>query len=224
MPLAEDHLPPAPRALVLPVFTTLRLMPGADDSEPRPARPDFVALVKLARAGEAAAKEALVEALQRLVWHSIADFGLSKEDRQDVFVGTFCRLFEQIGRDKIRDPERLPGWIATTARNESKTLLRLRGRVVLSDEMADREDSEPPTDTRLLDLELGTALHGAFQRLSAHCRELLRLASAVPRLSYEEIGDRLDMPHGSIGPTRQRCLDRLRNMPELRPFLEGGQP
>ena len=208
---------------VRPAFSTLRQMRAADDPERR-TRPDFVELVTLARDGEASAKDALVEALQRLVWHCLAEYGLSREDRQDAFVGTFCRLFEQIGRDKIRDPERLPGWIATTARNEAKTLLRLRGRVVLSDEMADREDSDPPTDSALLDQELAAALHHAFQQLSATCRELLRLASAVPRLSYDEIGDRLDMPHGSIGPTRQRCLERLRNMPELRTFIEGGQP
>ena len=220
--MAYDRPLAACPATVQPGFTTLRKMRAANDPESR-NRPDFVELVKLARDGDASAKDALVGALQRLVWHSIAEYGLSKEDRQDVFVGTFCRLFEQIARDKIRDPERLPGWIATTARNESKTLLRLRGRVVLSDEMAEREDDDPPTESALLDHELTTALHHAFQHLSATCRELLRLASAVPRLSYDEIGDRLDMPHGSIGPTRQRCLERLRSRPELRPFLEGGQ-
>jgi RNA polymerase sigma factor (sigma-70 family) len=199
-------------------------MPAADDSRTWPKHADFVELVKLARDGDAIAKEGLVDALQRLVWHTIVDFGLSLEDRQDVFVGTFCRLFEQIERDKIRDPERLPGWIATTTRNEAKTLLRARGRVVVSDDLGEREDPDPPADTGLLDLELGTALHLAFQGLPENCRKLLRLATAVPRLSYEEIGDRLEMPHGSIGPTRQRCLDRLRNMPQLRPFLEGGQP
>jgi RNA polymerase sigma factor (sigma-70 family) len=200
------------------------MMRAPDDPGQRRERPDFVELVKLARDGDAVAKHGLVDALERLVWHSVADFGMSREDRQDVFVGTFCRLFEQIERDKIREPERLPGWIATTARNEAKTMLRARGRLVPSDEMGEREDTDPPTDARLLGNELGAALQLAFQRLSSNCRDLLRLATAVPRLSYEEIGDRLDMPHGSIGPTRQRCLERLRNTPELRPFLEGAQP
>ncbi|MDQ6614193.1 MAG: sigma-70 family RNA polymerase sigma factor [Actinomycetota bacterium] len=194
----------------------------ADDSGDRTVRPDFVELVKLARDGNVGAKHALVDSLHRLVWHTIADFGMSREDRQDVFAGTFCRLFERLG--SIRDPDRLPGWIATTARNEAHTLLRARGRFVLTDELGERQDDDPPTDERLLDRELNAALQGAFLSLPHHCRELLRLLTAVPRLSYEEVGELLAMPHGSIGPTRQRCLERLRNAPELRPFHEGGQP
>jgi RNA polymerase sigma factor (sigma-70 family) len=177
--------------------------------------------VHQARHGDVAAKEALVEHLQRLVWYTIADFGLSREDRQDVFAGTFCRLFERLAT--IREPERLPGWIATTARNEAHTLLRARSRVVPTDEIGESEDGEAGTDERMLDRELRAAMGAAFLGLPRNCRELLRLITAVPRLSYEEISDLLEMPHGSIGPTRQRCLDRLRNMPELRPFHDGGK-
>ncbi|MDQ1393209.1 MAG: hypothetical protein QOF30_2186 [Acidimicrobiaceae bacterium] len=203
--------------------STLRLMrAAADHPAGGSARPDFAELVKLARDGDLQAKEALVEALQRLVWHTIGDFGLSRDDRQDVFAGTFCRLFERL--HTIREPERLPGWIATTARNEAHTLLRARGRVVVSDEPLEREDSEPSTDDRLVEREVRVALHTAFRALPRNCRELLRLLTAMPRLSYEEISELLAMPHGSIGPTRQRCLDRLRSAPEFRPFIEGGQP
>jgi RNA polymerase sigma factor (sigma-70 family) len=193
-----------------------------DDPSTGPSRPNFGELVKLAKDGDGAAKEALVEGLQRLVWYSIADFGLSNEDRQDVFAGTFCRLFERLGT--IREPDRLPGWIATTARNEAHTLLRARGRYVVTDEFGEHEDSEPPTDQGLLDAELRTAMQAAFLTLSRSCRELLRLLTTEPRLTYEEIGQLLEMPHGSIGPTRQRCLERLRNTPELRSFHDGGQP
>jgi len=196
--------------------------PPADDAGDQPARTDFALLVKLARDGDPVAKEALVTNLQRLVWYTIADFGLSRDDRQDVFAGTFCRLFERLGT--ILEPDRLPGWIATTARNEAHTLLRARGRVVLSDDMEEGEDVDPASDEELLDDELRVALRAGFRALSPSCRELLRLLSADPRLSYQEIGGLLDMPHGSIGPTRQRCLERLRNTPPLRPFLEGGQP
>jgi RNA polymerase sigma factor (sigma-70 family) len=198
------------------------MIAAADHPGGRSARPDFTELVKLARDGDLAAKEALVEGLQRLVWHTIGEFGLSTDDRQDVFAGTFCRLFERLGT--IREPERLAGWIATTARNEAHTLLRARGRVVVSDELLETEDTEPPTDERLLDREVRTALHAAFRSLPRNCRELLRLVTAVPRLSYDEISELLAIPHGSIGPTRQRCLERLRSAPEFRPFIEGGQP
>jgi RNA polymerase sigma factor (sigma-70 family) len=195
---------------------------AAHDPANESARPHFAELVKLALDGDLGAKEALVEGLQRLVWRTIADFGLSREDRQDVFAGTFCRLFERL--DTIREPDRLPGWIATTARNEAHTLLRARSRVVVSDEPPEREDHEPQTDERMLKGELHLALRAAFGGLPRNCRELLRHLTAVPRLSYEEISELLGMPHGSIGPTRQRCLDRLRSAPEFRPFLEGGQP
>jgi RNA polymerase sigma factor (sigma-70 family) len=195
---------------------------GSDDPRGELSRPDFTVLVKLAGEGDQAAKEELVERLQRLVWYSIADFGLSREDRQDVFAGTFCRLFECLG--SIRDPDRLPGWIATTARNEAHTLLRARGRVVITDELGESEDPEPSTDERLVERELHIAMQAAFRRLPDNCRVLLRLVTAVPRLSYEEISELLAMPHGSIGPTRQRCLDRLRSAAELQPFQPGGRP
>jgi DNA-directed RNA polymerase specialized sigma24 family protein len=100
---------------------------------------------------------------------------------------------------------------------------------VVAEDLGDVVDPDPPADTRLLDQELGVALRDAFAGLPGDCQSLLRLCTAVPRLSYREIGDRLAMPHGSIGPTRQRCLDRLRNMAPLRsfredPFPDGTQP
>ncbi len=197
--------------------TTLRLMRApADDPGDFPTRPAFAGLVKLARDGDPVAKEALVERLQRLVWHTLADFGLSNEDRQDVFAGTFCRLFERL--ETIREPDRLPGWIATTARNEAHTLLRARARVVVSDELFESESVGPASDQGLLDQELHGALRAAFGALPRSCRELLRLLTTVPKLSYEEISAVLGMPHGSIGPTRQRCIERLRNTSAFRPF------
>ncbi|HEX3425320.1 MAG TPA: sigma-70 family RNA polymerase sigma factor [Acidimicrobiales bacterium] len=183
---------------------------------------DFASLVKLAREGDQTAKESLVERLQRLVWHTIAEFGLTREDRQDVFAAAFCRLFERL--DTIRQPERLPGWIATTARNEAHTLLRARGRLVATEEIDDGDSNQPLADERLLDAELRVALRAGFGSLPHGCRQLLRLLSADPCPSYDEISSLLDMPHGSIGPTRRRCLERLRNTPPMRPFTEGGQP
>lgn len=194
----------------------------ADHPPDRPARSPFSDLVKLARDGDQSAKASLVDKLQRLVWHTIAEFGMSREDRQDVYAATFARLFEHL--DTIRDPERLPGWIATTARNEAHTLLRARARVVVSDEMEEETDPRPASDHRLLAGEVRTAVYAAFRTLPRNCRELLRLLMVEPRPSYAEIGEMLGMPHGSIGPTRQRCLDRLRHAPAIQPFLDGGRP
>jgi RNA polymerase sigma factor (sigma-70 family) len=181
--------------------------------------PGFDDLVRGALDGEQRSWDELVDRLQRVAWRAIGGFDLSPEDRKDAFAGTFFRLYERL--DTIREPAKLPGWVATTARNEVLSLLRARRRdmpVDLDDQHLPPVDHEPAA--RLLDLELHEALHRGLSRLSAACRQLLHLLTLDPPLSYAEVGDLLDLPHGSIGPTRQRCLERLRATPELHPFLE----
>jgi RNA polymerase sigma factor (sigma-70 family) len=180
---------------------------------------DFDELTHAALAGDQPAWEELVGRLQKVAWRAIGGFDLSPEDRKDAFAGTFFRLYERLGT--IREPGKLPGWVATTARNEVLTLLRARRRDL---PMALEDEHLPPTEPepagRLLELELRDALHRGLARLSGPCQQLLQLLTLDPPLSYVEVGELLDLPHGSIGPTRQRCLDRLRQTPELRPFLE----
>ncbi len=182
-------------------------------------QPRFEDLVPRAIAGDHAAWEAIVTRLQRVVWHAIAGFDLSAADRQDAFAATFFRLNERLAT--VRQPAKLPGWVATTARNEVFTLLRARRRLSPTDPADLALPATPDTgDDGLLDDELHRAVQRGFASLSRRCQELLRLATLDPPLSYAEIGEALDMPHGSIGPTRQRCLDQLRNSAELRPFTE----
>jgi RNA polymerase sigma factor (sigma-70 family) len=180
---------------------------------------EFADLVRAALAQDGPAWNELVARLEKVAWRSIAGFDLSPEDRKDAFAATFFRLYECLAG--IREPAKLPGWVATTARNEVHTLLRARRRDTpadLGDEHLPVVDSEPAAG--LLDLELREALHRGLRRLSAACRDLLQLLSVDPPLSYAEVGEALSIPHGSIGPTRQRCLDRLRDTPELRPFVQ----
>jgi RNA polymerase sigma factor (sigma-70 family) len=181
--------------------------------------PGFDALVRGALVGDQRSWDQLVERLQRVAWRAIGGFDLAPEDRKDAFAGTFFRLYERL--DTIREPAKLPGWVATTARNEVLALLRSRRRDV-PDDLDDQHlpPREPDPGARLLDLELHEALHRGLARLSEACRQLLHLLTVDPPLSYAEVGDLLDLPHGSIGPTRQRCLDRLRATPELHPILE----
>jgi RNA polymerase sigma factor (sigma-70 family) len=188
------------------------------DAQDRPSDPGFDPVVKRALAGEQAAWDELVTRLQRVAWRAIGGFDLSVEDRKDAFAGTFFRLYERLGT--IREPAKLPGWVATTARNEVLALLRARRR----DTPMDLDDQhlppvEPEPALGLLDLELHEALQRGLGRLSSACRQLLHLLTIDPPLSYAEVGTLLDLPHGSIGPTRQRCLERLRATPELHPFL-----
>jgi len=184
-----------------------------------PGDATFDELVGLALDGHKVAWEALVERLQRVAWRTIGGFTLTEEDRKDAFAATFFRLYERLAT--IREPEKLPGWVATTARNEVLTLLRARRRDVpvdLDDQALPTTDGDPAH--RLLDDERHAAFRQALLRLSASCQQLLRLLSVDPPLSYAEIGEALGVPHGSLGPTRQRCIDRLRAAPELVPFLK----
>lgn len=182
----------------------------------------FDVLVARALDGHKVAWEALVARLQRVAWRTIGGFTLTEEDRKDAFAATFFRLYERLGT--IREPEKLPGWVATTARNEVLTLLRARRRAV----PVDLDDSVVPATTvdpatRILDEERHRAFHQALLRLSESCQQLLRLLTVDPPLSYAEISEALGVPHGSLGPTRQRCIDRLRAMPQLAPFLEASR-
>lgn len=182
-------------------------------------QPRFEDLVPRAIDGDHAAWESIVARLQRVVWHAIAGFDLSAADRQDAFAATFFRLSERLAT--VQQPQKLPGWVATTARNEVLTLLRARRRLTPTDPADMALPASPATsDDSLLDDELHRAVHSGFAALPPRCQELLRLATLDPPLSYAEIGQLLGMPHGSIGPTRQRCLDQLRSSPELRSFTE----
>lgn len=178
---------------------------------------DFVDLVARALDGDDRAWERLVDRLSGVVWKVIGNYGLAAADREDVFASAFFRLYDKLGT--IVTPQALPGWMATTTRNEVYALLRQHGRLQPMDELPLHEVVPGDHDAAMLDDELQRAVHEAFGRLPARSQALLRLLTAVPPLSYEEIGRMLDMPHGSIGPTRARVLDQLRS--NLRPYLGG---
>lgn len=177
-------------------------------------------LVAEALDGDRGAWDALVSELRNVTWRTIMAVGLDEHDAKDAFAAAFFRLFEHL--DGIRDPERLPGWMATTARREAYSIIRSRKRMTPRDLMG----HEPPTDGRpdldegLLDGELRRAAVEAFRRLAPRERELLAFLMTDPPLSYAQISEQLRMPVGSIGPTRQRCLDKLRKTPEILQFIE----
>jgi RNA polymerase sigma factor (sigma-70 family) len=177
--------------------------------------PTLTELVERARDGDEDAWRTLVARVKNLVWKTVNGFRLGRGDAEDAFAATFFRLAEHI--DTIREPERLPGWVATTARNESLAIIK-RNRRALA---LDPTDISTPGDyaERIVDSELKQAIHESFKQLSEACQQLLRLLTADPPVSYEEVSAVLDMPMGSIGPNRQRCLERLRSNRPMRPFI-----
>jgi RNA polymerase sigma factor (sigma-70 family) len=167
-------------------------------------------LVRAAGAGDRAAWDELVARYSGLVWAVTRGHRLQDDDAGDVFQTTWLRLVEQLGR--IREPERVGAWLATTARRECLRVLRRSGREAVSgSELLDAvPDDAPPVDDGLLRDERERAVWCSLQRATPRCQRLLRVLVADPPPSYTEVAQALDMPIGSIGPTRRRCLEHLR--------------
>ena len=167
------------------------------------------ALVRRAAAGDKAAWSPLVERYQSLVWSIARSYRLSGDDASDVVQTTWLRLVEHL--DRIRDPDAVGSWLATTARNECLAHLRRRGRQGVSLEVVPEvADSGAAPGEGVLVRERDAELWAALRHISERCRQLLRILASDPPPSYQEVGDALGMPVGSIGPTRARCLNKLR--------------
>ncbi len=166
-------------------------------------------LVASAGAGDQAAWNALVDAFAGLVWAVIRSHNIYGADAADISQTTWMRFVEHLGR--LREPERAGAWLATTARHECLRTLRRQGRSVAVAEPP--EPDIPATHDLDAALVLGqdrAAVRAALGQVPARCQQLLRLLVADPPLSYDDISAALDMPKGSIGPTRQRCLRHVR--------------
>jgi RNA polymerase sigma factor (sigma-70 family) len=170
-------------------------------------------LVRAASAGDQRAWEGLIGRFGGLVWSVARAHGLSRADAADVSQTAWLRLVEHLHR--LRDPERVGTWLASTARHEAlRTLRRARRQIPVGDD-AELERSGPPVDSpeaRTLAVERSDILWRAFAALPPRCQTLLRVLMADPPPSYQQVAVAMDMPIGSIGPTRGRCLDRLRQL------------
>jgi len=175
---------------------------------------DVGALVRAAADGDQRAWSVLVDRFSKLVWAIARNHRLSADDASEVSQTTWLRLAEHI--DRLQDPSKVGGWLATTARHESLRVLRGAGRQIpMGDDMPEPERPTAGIDEELLRSERDTLLWRAFSRLPARDQALLRLLVSDPMPSYEEIGAAMGMPVGSIGPTRVRCLKRLRREAEV---------
>jgi len=172
---------------------------------------DVAELVRRAADGDMAAWDRLVEQFARLIWSITVEFKLGESDAADVAQTTWLRLLEHI--DRIQYPDRVGSWLAATARNECLRSLAARKRVVLGhedDELQGVGGHTPDVDERLLADENVQVVRDAMSRLPSRWQRLLEMLMADPPVPYTEISDQLGLPIGSIGPTRGRCLARLR--------------
>jgi RNA polymerase sigma factor (sigma-70 family) len=167
-------------------------------------------LVTRARAGDEASWVALTERYTNLLWSVARSMRLSHTDAADVVQTTWLRLVERV--DSVRDPEHLASWLATTVRRESLLTLRRNARIRPAEPTEDAPSDADELDASLLRDERDAALWKAFRTLKPGCQTLLRVLMADPPPSYTDVSVALDMPVGSIGPTRQRCLNALRKL------------
>jgi RNA polymerase sigma factor (sigma-70 family) len=177
---------------------------------------EVTVLVRRAAAGQQPAWEELVDEFSPLVWSVVRSFRLGDTQAADAAQTTWLRLVEHL--TDIRDPERLPGWLRTTARRVCLAVVREGGREQLTECVDDlgrtvdryRDAPDDGPEAGVLRQDQQALVRQALAGLTERQRTLLALLVASPPMSYAEIGARIDMPVGSIGPTRARILARLR--------------
>lgn len=174
-------------------------------------------LVAAAAGGDESAWQALVERFSGLIWAITRSYRLTRADAADVSQTTWLRLAEHI--DKIENADRIGAWLATATRRECLQAIRAKARTVPVEDMSwfDAGSDDNPTEAEVLQAESereegnrARLLWQAVGRLPARCRQLIRILMAEPPPRYAEVAAALDLPVGSIGPTRARCLQRLR--------------
>ena len=180
---------------------------------------DDASLVARCLQGEAAAWALLVRRYQRLVYAIVMRAGLDEHAAADVFQTVFARLLPFL--PQLKQPERLRAWIVTTAKREALRVRHVGTRTVSMSAADDAPgegledtlpDDSPLAEDALSALQQLDLLRAGLDRLDSRCRDLLMLlfGDDEERPAYDEVARRLAMPVGSIGPTRARCLGKLR--------------
>ena len=180
-------------------------------------KPSNEELIQACRRDDGAAWEILVRRYERLVYSIPLRAGLDRERAAEVFQQVFTKFVEHL--DRIEQPDRIGAWLATTARRETWSLSQ-RESLTYPLSLDDNEEEshylaagDPLPDKVLLRLEEQNMIRLAVAELNEQCRRLLRLLFFEPNpLSYAEIAEELDISEGSIGPTRIRCLKKLRRL------------
>jgi len=162
------------------------------------------------RTGEDPALDDLVRIMSPVLWHVVRATGLDREATEDVVQNTWLTLVRSA--DSVRDAQAITRWLCTAARREawriSKSATRLRP--VEDDVLAARLPEASSPESEVVTNDENALLWEALTRLPERCQKLLRIVAWEPRPDYSSVAQSLEMPIGSIGPTRRRCLDKLR--------------
>lgn len=162
------------------------------------------------RGGDPRAMDDLVRLMTPVLWHVVRAYGLERMLAEDVVQSTWLTLVRRAG--DIHEPRAVAGWLTTTARREAWRVGRAQQRQHPVED-ADLEPRLPVADSAEDAAQLrlrNERLWSAVASLEERCRRLLRIVACEERPDYARIAQDLAMPVGSIGPTRQRCLGKLR--------------
>ncbi|MER6942914.1 sigma-70 family RNA polymerase sigma factor [Nonomuraea sp. NPDC000554] len=182
--------------------------------------PTVIALVTRAGKGDEAAWNELLDRYLPLMWSICNRYRVGRPDADDVVQTVCLRLVEQLA--VLRTPSALPGWIAVTTQRECFRVLRSARRRELAESPLGGDlagDGSEVIERELERAEFQAAMRAAFAQLPPMCRDLLTTLMGDPRPSYAEISQQLSMPVGGIGPSRARCLAKLRRSPYLTAYL-----
>ena len=167
-------------------------------------------LVALCLRGDPLAWEALIKRYRRLIYSVPVKFGFSIADCNDVFQNVCLKLLEHL--HEVRNDRKIGSWLVTTSMRQCLSLKAMKTRDSGTEE--EPEEPEDPTlnleELRILAEEL-QAMRDAIQELPSRCRSLITMMYLDRKeWTYEELGVELNMPETSVGPTKLRCLDKLR--------------
>ena len=171
------------------------------------------------RGGDSAALDDLVRLLSPVLWQVVRASGLDRDTAEDVVQTAWLALVRS--GESIVEPRAVAGWLCTTARREAWRVGKQSTRQLpVEDETIARKLPDEPAPEGLVVLDDDNArLWAALEKVSERCQRLLRIVATEARPDYSVIATQLGMPVGSIGPTRGRCLEKLRH--EL--VLAGGR-
>lgn len=164
------------------------------------------------RGGDHAALDDLVRALTPVLWHVVRSYGLEREQAEDVVQTAWLTLVRR--HESIADPQAVAAWLTTTARREAWRVSRTGNRSVpVSDEVIEaRVPHQQAAEVDVVTADEQDRLWACVSQLPERCQRLLRIVAFEDRPDYARIAEDLQMPMGSIGPTRGRCLDKLKTL------------
>lgn len=168
------------------------------------------ACLRAARDGDRKALNALITDLSPLVWHVSRGQGLDRTTAEDVVQTVWMTLLRNL--HAVAEPRALAAWLIITTRREASRVRGGRDRMepLPDDTMEALRSEEGLPEEEMLESDRNRALWQAFRKLPQQCQELIRLTVLNGRAEYDVVARELMMPRGGIGPTRRRCLVKLR--------------